>query len=53
MQGVGKTHLAIGLVCKTLKKGHSVLFLTAAALVTQPPGSLDHKRIDSDQIARK
>ena len=20
---------------------------------TQPPGSLDHKRIDSDQIARK
>lgn len=33
MQGVGKTHLAIGLGCKTLKKGHSVLFLTAAALV--------------------
>lgn len=31
--GVGKTHLAIGLGREAVKKGHSVLFLTAAGLV--------------------
>ncbi len=44
--GVGKTHLAIGLVVKAVEAGYSVLFLTFEALMTRLVRARHENRLD-------